>query len=49
MKHINPIKRIFAFLILGLGTLILTGYDKVMEAAVLDLLPESWIRLTTMF
>lgn len=49
MKHINPIKRIFALLILGLGMLILTGYDKTIEAAILEIIPDSWVQLTTRF
>lgn len=49
MKHINPIKRVFAFLILGLGLLILSGYDKTLEAAILEILPDSWVQLTTTF
>lgn len=49
MKHINPIKKAFAFLILGLGLLILTGYDKTIEAAILAIMPDSWVQLTTKF
>lgn len=49
MKHINPIKRVFAFLILGLGLLILSGYDKTLEAAILEIMPDSWVQLTTTF
>ena len=49
MKHINPIKRVFAFLILGLGLLILSGYDKTLEAAILEILPDSWVQFTTAF
>lgn len=49
MKHINPVKRLFAFLVLGLGLLILSGHDKTVEAAILEILPHSWVQLTTKF
>lgn len=49
MAHIGKLKMGFAALLALMGTAILTGYDKVWEAAVLRVLPESWLRLTTLF
>ena len=36
-------------IVLLLGLAILTGGDKWLEAQVLNLLPESWVRVTTLF
>ncbi len=44
----QPLRRAFAVLIGVTGVAILTGADKWLEAWVLDLLPDSWIRLTTL-
>ncbi len=49
MAHIAALKTAFAALLALMGVAILTGYDKVWEAAVLRVLPEGWLRLTTLF
>ncbi len=42
-------KPLFGATLLLVGLMVLTGFDKVLEIAVLDLLPESVIRFTTSF
>lgn len=49
MQHIDRIKKIFGFILLLTGIAILSGADKWLEARVVELLPESWVRLTTLF
>ncbi len=49
MQHIGRIKTVFGVLMVCLGGAILLGYDKRFEAAVLNLLPDAWIDLTTRF
>lgn len=49
LAHIATLKKAFAALLAVMGVAILTGYDKVWEAAVLRILPEGWLRLTTWF
>jgi len=49
LKHIDGLKKGFAALLALMGVAILTGYDKLLEAAVLRLLPEGWVQLTTKF
>jgi len=46
---ITWIKRGLGLLIILFGILIYTGWDKRVEAAITDLLPNSWIQLTTQF
>ena len=49
LKHIERVKKGFGLLILLAGLAVLMGWDKQLEAAVLDLLPEGWVRTTVMF
>ena len=49
LKNIGTFKTIFAMVIIGLGVAILFGYDKVLESAIVDLMPDAWIDLTTKF
>jgi len=42
-------KKLFAVLLLFVGLLILSGADKWLEARVNDLLPDSWLALTTKY
>lgn len=47
LQHINAIKKVFAALLALMGVGILTGYDKLVEAWVLRMLPDWWVKLTT--
>lgn len=49
MAHITPIKTGFGLLLGLTGLAILSGGDRWLEAALVARLPESWIRLTTLF
>ncbi len=49
LARIDVIKKTFGLIILLVGIAILTGADKWLEARVLDLLPEAWVRATTLF
>jgi cytochrome c-type biogenesis protein len=49
LTHAETLKKVFGLLIVAAGVAILTGADKWLEAQVLDVLPESWVRLTTLF
>jgi cytochrome c biogenesis protein CcdA len=49
LTHAETLKKVFGLLIVSAGVAILTGADKWLEARVLDVLPESWVRLTTLF
>lgn len=49
LARIGAIKMGFAALLAVMGLGILTGYDKVVEAAVLNMLPDWWLKLTTKF
>ncbi len=49
LTHAETLKKVFGGLIVAAGVAILTGADKWLEAQVLDVLPESWVRLTTLF
>ncbi len=42
-------KPIFGLALLAVGLMVLTGFDKVIEIAVLDALPESLVRFTTAY
>lgn len=49
LGRMHTVKKGFGVLIGLAGLAILTGADKWLEARVLDWLPESWVRLTTLF
>lgn len=49
LTHAETLKKVFGLLIVSAGVAILTGADKWLEAQVLDVLPDSWVRLTTLF
>lgn len=49
LTHIDRIKKVFGVVILLAGIAILSGGDKWLEARVVDLLPDSWLSLTTRF
>lgn len=49
MARIDGIKKGFGLLILLTGIAILSGADKWLEARVVDLLPDAWVRATTAF
>lgn len=49
LARVDIIKKVFAVLLGLMGTAILTGADKWLEARVNALLPDSWLSLTTLF
>lgn len=49
MTRIDGIKKAFGVLILLTGIAILSGGDKWLEARVVELMPEAWVRATTLF
>jgi cytochrome c-type biogenesis protein len=49
MANMDRVKRGFGYLMLLLGLAILLGGDKWLEARLLQVLPQSWIDLTTRF
>ncbi len=49
LGRIDAIKKAFGVVILVTGIAILTGGDKWVEARVVDLLPDAWIGVTTLF
>jgi cytochrome c biogenesis protein CcdA len=49
LTHIDRIKTVFGVLIIVLGIAILLGYDKLLEAYIVSLMPDSWVDLTTRF
>ncbi len=49
LQRIDLIKKAFGALILLTGVAILSGADKWLEARVVNLLPEAWLRATTLF
>jgi cytochrome c-type biogenesis protein len=49
LTHIDRIKTVFGVLIIALGIAILLGYDKVLEAYLVNLMPDVWVDLTTRF
>lgn len=49
MQRINGIKKAFGLIILLTGLAILSGGDKWLEARIVDVLPDAWVRATTLF
>lgn len=49
MGRIDTIKKIFGVVIGLTGVAILTGGDKWLEAKVVDIMPQAWLELTTLF
>jgi hypothetical protein len=49
MRHIGIIKTVFGLCIIALGVAILLGYDKLFESAIVNLMPDAWLDLTTRF
>lgn len=47
--HVESVKKMFGAVVLLAGAAILTGADKWAEARVVALLPDGWLRLTTLF
>lgn len=48
-SRMGRVKQIFAIVLGTTGLLILTGYDKRLEASIVTMLPNSWLTLITMF
>jgi cytochrome c biogenesis protein CcdA len=49
LARIDGIKKAFGIIILLTGLAILSGADKWLEAQVVNLLPDAWVRATTLF
>lgn len=49
LAHMDTVKKILGVFVLLVGIAILSGGDKWLEAQLVDLLPSSWIDLTTRF
>jgi cytochrome c biogenesis protein CcdA len=49
LSRIDTVKKVFGVLILAAGLAILSGADKWLEARVLAILPDAWVRATTLF
>ena len=49
MRYIGTVKTVFGLCIIALGISILLGYDKLLEAAIVERMPNAWIDLTTRF
>ncbi|ODS99440.1 MAG: cytochrome C biogenesis protein [Lautropia sp. SCN 69-89] len=49
LGHGADLRHGFAVLIGLMGVAVLTGFDRWMEAKMLDLMPDAWVRLTTRF
>ena len=49
LQRIDGIKKAFGVMILLTGIAILSGADKWLEAQVVNVLPDAWVRATTLF
>lgn len=49
LTHMDKVKKAFGLFVLMVGVAILSGGDKWLEAQVVQILPQSWIDLTTRF
>ena len=47
LAHAESSKKLFGGLLLGVGLLILSGADRWLEGWLTDLMPDAWLRLTT--
>lgn len=48
-SKLNIIKKVFGSLMATFGLLVLTGFDKAVEAWLLNLMPQGWIEIITKF
>lgn len=48
-NRMRYVKQVFAIVLGATGLLILTGYDRHLEASIITMLPNNWLTLTTMF
>jgi len=49
LSRVDSVKKAFGVFILAAGLAILSGADKWLEAKVLAILPDAWVRATTLF
>lgn len=47
LTHAESSKKLFGWVLLAVGLLILSGTDRWLEGQVTDLMPEAWLQLTT--
>jgi cytochrome c-type biogenesis protein len=47
LTHMNTVKKVFGVFVILVGVAILSGGDKWLEAQLVRVLPEGWIKLTT--
>ena len=47
LAHMNTVKKVFGVFVLLVGIAILSGGDKWLEATLVKILPDAWVRLTT--
>lgn len=48
LSHADSSKKIFGWVLLGVGVMILTGTDRWLEGQITNVMPDAWLRLTTM-
>lgn len=48
LSHADSSKKMFGLLLLGVGVMILTGADRWLEGQITNVMPDAWLRLTTM-
>ena len=48
LSHADSSKKIFGWVLLGVGVMILTGADRWLEGQITNVMPDAWLRLTTM-
>ena len=49
LAHMDRVKKIFSLFFLMVGLAILTGWDKWLEAKLVQWMPDAWVSLTTRF
>ena len=47
LNHADTSKKIFGWLLMGVGVMILTGTDRWLEGQITNVMPEAWLKLTT--